>query len=435
MKLQVLSLAIWLHLMAHTSTPTLTARTHTLAREKFVARVLSKASLRAEPNAAKCLDGSPAVYYIKLGTAGAGGTDKLMVHFGGGSWCIGKLNCSHRAIQELGSSLYGDYVGGMQAYLNPYIKSDTYFSDSQVENPEFYSHTKVFVRYCDGGSFAGHKPFDPNFPLYFRGKLIVDAVFEDLFELDERFKEAKDVVITGGSAGGMAVFLNIDRIKKRYFPDSFVMGIPNAGYFPGTQLINAQGIHWSHEMLTMAELHGITHPGGSLEGSKCLSNKAVPAWCIFPSLIVQYIETPMFIVNSVFDSYVSQYALGIPIACGVAGACYPPSGVHAIHQMHALRQNILSSLAIAPTVVSGRSAYFTHACPTHGEQLNSPGRWKKLQNPADRQWTLYKTLNLWHRSLVAGKITMVPNSIGGGLWGNKYDIHAIWPNYRDESCY
>ena len=75
-------------------------------------------------------------------------------------------------------------------------------------------------RYCDGASFSGLRTDtlpargDPRLRLHFRGLANLDAALDALFAL-HGLADAKEVLVTGGSAGGMAVFLHADRIAAR----------------------------------------------------------------------------------------------------------------------------------------------------------------------------------------------------------------------------
>jgi hypothetical protein len=52
---------------------------------------------------ARCLDGSPAVYYVSKGAHS--GTHKFYLYHQGGGWCQDQDECAERALTPLGSSL------------------------------------------------------------------------------------------------------------------------------------------------------------------------------------------------------------------------------------------------------------------------------------------------------------------------------------------
>eukprot|EP00966_Prymnesium_polylepis_P107242 2483180-Prymnesium_polylepis.1 len=82
-------------------------------------------------------------------------------------------------------------------------------------NPDFATFHRVHIQYCDGGSFAGDRELDtPDGRLHFRGRRILQAA---LSELQSSFglgaAEGTQVLLTGCSAGGVAVYLNADFIR------------------------------------------------------------------------------------------------------------------------------------------------------------------------------------------------------------------------------
>ena len=75
----------------------------------------------------------------------------------------------------------------------------------------------VYFYYCDGASFSGYRKdpwLVPNTTekLYFRGIKNLDVSIDTLMK-DFKFGDATEVVITGGSAGGLSTFLHTDRVK------------------------------------------------------------------------------------------------------------------------------------------------------------------------------------------------------------------------------
>ena len=81
---------------------------------------------------------------------------------------------------------------------------------------------RVWLVYCDGNSFSGNradalpvKGLDGKVkPLYFRGKKIID---ESLKALSTAFNlaQAKNVLLTGCSAGGLATYLHTDYVHNQ----------------------------------------------------------------------------------------------------------------------------------------------------------------------------------------------------------------------------
>jgi len=69
----------------------------------------------------------------------------------------------------------------------------------------------VFVHYCDGTSFSSYRPEPlanskaPNGQLWFRGHANLAAVWDVLIH-QYGIDNATEVILSGGSAGGLAVY-------------------------------------------------------------------------------------------------------------------------------------------------------------------------------------------------------------------------------------
>ena len=90
---------------------------------------------------------------------------------------------------------------------------DGILSANSTINPDFSSWNLVFVGYCDGSSFSGDRAGSYN-GLRYRGRANLDAVLDNLLT-QQHMSSASDVLITGGSAGGLAVYLHADHIAGR----------------------------------------------------------------------------------------------------------------------------------------------------------------------------------------------------------------------------
>lgn len=113
---------------------------------------------------AMCLDGTPAGYYIRRGHP-----NKWLVHLQGGGWCLSEADCLERAGLHMfeecplppawghnsvfGSSRCWPPRGLPPADGGPHGM----FSSEQSVNPLFHDYTKVWLMYCDGGSFSGNR--------------------------------------------------------------------------------------------------------------------------------------------------------------------------------------------------------------------------------------------------------------------------------------
>lgn len=251
-----------------------------------------------QEHGAMCLDGSPAALYLRPGSGT--GLLKWFIHHQGGGWCESLDLCLDRSRQSGATSL-----GSSKGYPPTAPLPGGYLSQDPTVNPMMYNWNVAYLRYCDGGSFTGlnnsitiHK----GSRLYFRGLANLRAMQQYL--LGAGLKHATDVVIGGESAGGLATYLHVDdwaNVLKA--PGRKVVGMPDSGFFPyynGTTHFSS-GMHWVfHFMNSTAGVH-----------PRCISDHAAEGneqECFFAQHAVRYIQTPIFALQSQYDSDQMRWA-------------------------------------------------------------------------------------------------------------------------------
>ena len=80
-----------------------------------------------------------------------------------------------------------------------------------------------WARHDDEDSLSGTK-------LWYRGRNILDAVLDDLLAR-RGLKQATDVVLSGCSAGGLAIYLNADHVASKLPSGAKFRAIADSGYF------------------------------------------------------------------------------------------------------------------------------------------------------------------------------------------------------------
>ncbi|VFQ66355.1 unnamed protein product [Cuscuta campestris] len=163
---------------------------------------------------AVCPDGSPPAYEWEAGK-GRHGASNWLVYLQGSGWCLNTSahripggavqSCAERAMTDLGSSRRMDpYEFSRHPILSP-RPNDTFF----------YDWNRVVVRSCDGGSFSGDADMpDPVTGLHYRGARVFRAVVEDL--MARGLKNARNVLLAGGSSGGLGVMVHCDRFRRMF---------------------------------------------------------------------------------------------------------------------------------------------------------------------------------------------------------------------------
>ncbi|XP_076892695.1 pectin acetylesterase 7-like [Bidens hawaiensis] len=234
---------------------------------------------------AVCLDGSPPAYQFDQGFGD--GINNWLVHMQAGGWCHTVEDCVERK-----TSPYGLGSSKLMYELN----FTGLLSNQQDQNPNLYNWNRVYMRYCDGSSFTGDvEEVDHANELYFRGARVFNAIVEKLMSLG--MKDAQNVLFSGCSAGGLASILLCDKFHG-FFPSSTkIKCIADAGYFPHVKDLSGE-YRFEQYFDKIVTLHGSAYslPSG------CTSNMK-PGLCFFPEYAMPYINTPIFVVNSAFDTW------------------------------------------------------------------------------------------------------------------------------------
>ena len=327
----------------------------------------------AASHGAVCLDGSPPGYYIERGLS-----DRWMLHLQGGGWCTSLADCASRAKNPLGSSR--TYAADRDEVLAGYDGgAHGLFSNSSTVNPDFHNYTKVYIRYCDGGSFSGDAVASTaDGPLYFRGRRILDAVLDDL----KQQGLSGELFVNGCSAGGLAVWLHLDYIAAR-LSGVRVLGIPECGFFMDLPTVGGQA-KWTPLYKQVAAMQNATSPAGNLDAD-CLAAWPSEAWrCFMAQYTLPHVTTPFFAVNSVYDSWQGVNILGLNSNC----VSHDPAAcsVKETAAFNGLRSAMLSNLS------RSAKAYYTYNCATHCGQFNHDERWNMLD---DGDFTLRERFTQW----------------------------------------
>ncbi|XP_019252966.1 PREDICTED: pectin acetylesterase 8-like isoform X3 [Nicotiana attenuata] len=243
----------------------------------------------ATAEGAVCLDGSPPAYHLDQGY-GSGLLSWIIVVDGGG-WCSSISDCQHRSNSGLGSSTNT---------LPPQVTFSGILHDDSRINPDFYNWNRVRVRYCDGSSFTGDvEDVDPDTKLYYRGARIFRAIMNDLSR--KGMQTAENAILTGTSAGGLATILNCDKFKSLLPDDARVKCVADAAFFINAKAISGT-LDIQDEYRRVVTLHGSAK---NLPLS-CTSIME-PSLCFFPRNVVPYVQTPFFIINSHYDSWLVTF--------------------------------------------------------------------------------------------------------------------------------
>jgi hypothetical protein len=211
-------------------------------------------------------------------------------------------------------------------------------------NPDFYSWNAIFIHYCDGASMGSGRT-DPiavkdhagkPAQLWMRGRNNFNAVIDDLLTT-QGMSKATEVILSGGSAGGLAVFYNLDHLVTLLPPSVRVTGFPDAGFF-----MDAPG--YVADFQGADPVWNVTGSGGT--NANCLAAyPAAEAWkCLLAPFILEHIQADIYIMNSAYDAW--QIGNNHPGCVSTASKPCNDSGVQAYGMVRVFQQKFTLEDAI-----------------------------------------------------------------------------------------
>ncbi|KAM7470141.1 hypothetical protein LguiA_008324 [Lonicera macranthoides] len=236
----------------------------------------------AAAKGAVCLDGTLPGYHFHAGFGS--GANSWVIHLEGGGWCNTIKSCVYRKTTRRGSS----------KYMEKKLVFSGILSNKPEENPDFYNWNRIKVRYCDGASFAGEGE-DKAANLQFRGQQIWLATMEEL--LSKGMRSAKQALLSGCSAGGLASILHCDEFRDLFPSSTEVKCLSDAGLF--MDAVDVSGGH------TLRNLYSgvVSLQGVKSNLPKTCTDHLDPTSCFFPQNLIDNIKTPMFLLNAAYDSW------------------------------------------------------------------------------------------------------------------------------------
>ncbi|XP_066300572.1 uncharacterized protein [Branchiostoma lanceolatum] len=292
---------------------------------------------RAARTKAYCLDGSRPGYYFIPGTGS--GKNKWRVHLDGGGSCDDLAECYSRSLTDNGSTRRLRTRDTFKGFL----------STNQDENPDFFNWNVVYVHYCDGACFSSNRPepvTQKGKTLYFRGKAILDAVLDDLNEV-RGLTNATTVILSGGSAGGIAVYRQADHVRSRLSPSVLYKVFPGSGLMVW-ELNSKREDFFRRRAVMHGMLDGPDHPA-------CLRAYPDDRWkCLLPQFAAPYVTSAMFVLNAAYDAWALKNILQLD--------CKPQSCSG--NDLQALKRYQAEVIGVTANLDPGQGA-FIPSCDDH----------------------------------------------------------------------
>ncbi len=171
----------------------------------------------AEYDGAVCSDGTPAGYYH----SNAPQNEDFVIYLEGGGYCHDVTLCGWRcAVAPHLCTRPSDDVKEVEGIL----------SDNEAVSGVFSNFHKVYLPYCSGDMYVGRRAASEDTKGYsFSGREVFTAMIDNLRRLSD-IGEAKNVVLTGSSAGGAGVAFNCDYLKS-LLPQADIWCVVDAAFF------------------------------------------------------------------------------------------------------------------------------------------------------------------------------------------------------------
>lgn len=335
-----------------------------------------------------CLDGSPGAFYAKRGSGS--GSNKWVLFQQAGGWAMSPADLVYRAGTALGSTARDP------ASTTEWSEEDL-LTGNTTSNPLFHDWNSVYLRYCDGASRAGHRAEALSINgtrIYVRGADVLRATLDALLSPSPggdmpSLAAATDVIVAGGSAGGLGVLLHADYVAARVHtaaPAARVRAVANDGFFVDGASIWGGAHVFTGVFEGIAALANATGGAPEQGNGACLATTR-PAWrCFLAEVLLPHVATPTFVFNSFQDEYQAGEVLAPdPTTAGAPGGMRPYTPfVPCIHSpargcnasqyasWRGLGDQILARVRAAFAAAPARGAAhgaFLHSCPTHGTAI------------------------------------------------------------------
>jgi hypothetical protein len=194
-------------------------------------------------------------------------------------------------------------------------------SQNPTLNPEFHNWNLVYVQYCDGGSYAGNVTdavYAPgsSTPLYFRGLANFLAVVDHLLT-QKNLGHASRVLLSGCSAGGLAVYHHCNRFAKLMSAPPYgvthVKCMADGGFFINypSRGVNPYLLGTDAQRVIERKFSKIFRMQNMVTGinQECLASMPGLAhshqeWvCMWPTSSVRLMRVPFYVLNTVYDDW------------------------------------------------------------------------------------------------------------------------------------
>lgn len=346
---------------------------------------------------ALCNDGSPAAYILRPGSGPA--ASRFVINLQGGDDCYDQPSCASRAANS-------PKLISSEPYRNP-SASTLQLSGLQGStvsgNPDFYDATQVLALYCSSDRWSGAKAASGTFTpsddstWNFQGHAIVAALIADLAK-NHGLSSATEILFTGGSAGGVGVYANVNAVAKLVPASARFVASSDAGFADLANDYNPSGTAPDYD--TTADTNQLTKTTAGIAlwngtgDSLCAASASDPASqaaCYEGSQLLApsgTIALPMLVMEAQQDTVQLNLA-GIPQADLNSGSFSTPESGYVSYFAATMRSGLNST--------NGNVSLFSPDALLHEEQ-NSPGLFQSPVAFPQGLLTLQQAIHNWYQA-------------------------------------
>lgn len=140
-------------------------------------------------------------------------------------------------------------------------------------------------------------------PLWFRGRAIIDAVLyaveANIMKSPNLLRNARHVVETGCSAGGLATYLHADYIYERVPHTGAYFSAPISGFFVDYPSVSGPHVYGDE----IRSIYGISNASTNAD-CQAFYRRTNDDWkCNMAQYVYDFVRAPLFVLNSHYDSW------------------------------------------------------------------------------------------------------------------------------------
>jgi hypothetical protein len=267
--------------------------------------------------------------------------------------------CCSGALQACEAQLTGPL--GSSKYFSPTMYMSYYMTDDAATNPLLWQTNHVDIPYCSQDLHSGTvtQPTPSTYGLYFSGHLVFQAVVEALIA-NHGMGDATDIILSGASAGGIGVWINVDWLAAR-LPSARVVAAPIAGFYyyayPYTGVNHTSSILSDFTPPAWPQHYALWQSYVPPACAAALNNTLGPWACMLSNYSLPYIGADAFVVEAQTDEVVLLDHDWVPQPYVTA----PPE------QMYLAEWHANMTQALAPLMAAAQPRYgvFNAACFIH----------------------------------------------------------------------